>query len=112
MLTTAGDDPAKPIPVAIETPRGLLVAALRQTGRQIHAINPMAAARYRERHTVAREKSVRARRRDELANILRVDAHARQLLAADNELAQPASRAGSGGGNRLTNPWGHPLPAP
>jgi hypothetical protein len=57
MLTAAGDTPDTPIPVAIETPRGLLVAALRATGRAVYAINPMAVARYRDRHTVARSKS-------------------------------------------------------
>jgi hypothetical protein len=53
LLAQAGDNPEDPIPVAIETPRGLLVAALRTTGRPIFPINPMAVARYRERHTVA-----------------------------------------------------------
>ena len=34
-LAAAGDNAEAPIPVAIETPRGLLVAALRATGRPI-----------------------------------------------------------------------------
>ena len=33
LLAEAGDSTEDPIPVAIETPRGLLVAALRATGR-------------------------------------------------------------------------------
>jgi len=57
LLADSGDGPENPIPVAIETPRGLLVAALRGTGRPVFAINPMAVARYRERHSVARAKS-------------------------------------------------------
>lgn len=36
----------------METSRGLLVACLRATGRSVHAINPMAVARYRERRSV------------------------------------------------------------
>lgn len=40
MLADAGDSPENPIAVAIETPRGLLVAALRGTGRPVFAINP------------------------------------------------------------------------
>ena len=70
LLAAAGDNAQAPIPVAIETPRGLLVAALRATGRPVYAINPMAVARYRDRHTVARSKSDHA---DALvlANILR-----------------------------------------
>ena len=87
MLADAGDSEADPIPVAIETPRGLLVAALRAAGRRVYAINPMAVARYRERWTVARSKSDHA---DAvvLANILRTDAHAHRPLSADSELAQ------------------------
>jgi transposase len=87
LLADAGDTEDNPIPVAIETPRGLLVAALRATGRRVYAINPMAVARYRERWTVARSKSDHA---DAvvLANILRTDAHAHRPLPADSELAQ------------------------
>src|SRR5205085_4660789 len=38
LLAEAGDSAEEPIPVAIETSRGLLVAALRATGRPIYAI--------------------------------------------------------------------------
>src|SRR5262249_6933152 len=74
MLAAAGDTAGDPIAVAIETPRGLLVAALRAAGRPVYAINPLAVARYRDRHTVSRGKSDHA---DALvlANILRTDAH-------------------------------------
>ena len=54
LLAAAGDTPEQPVPVAIETPRGLLVSALRATQRQVYSINPLAVARYRERWTVAR----------------------------------------------------------
>jgi transposase len=87
MLAAAGDTPDAPIPVAIETPRGLLVAALRATGRPVYAINPMAVARYRDRHTVARSKSDHADAMI-LANILRTDAHVHRPLPADTELAR------------------------
>ena len=36
LLAEHGDDQAEPIPVAIETPRGLVVACLRRTGRQVY----------------------------------------------------------------------------
>jgi hypothetical protein len=52
LLAEYGDDQVEPIPVAIETPRGLVVACLRRTGRQVYAINPLSVARYRERHSV------------------------------------------------------------
>src|SRR3954451_13509815 len=38
--------------VGIETDRGLWVSALTASGYQVWAINPMAAARYRDRHHV------------------------------------------------------------
>ncbi|MBF6149612.1 IS110 family transposase [Nocardia nova] len=87
LLADAGDAEGHPIPVAIETPRGLMVAALRASGRPVFAINPMAVARYRERHSVARAKSDHADAMT-LANILRVDAHLRRVMPADSELAQ------------------------
>lgn len=87
MLAAAGDSREDPIPIAIETPRGLLVAALRASGRPVFAINPMAVARYRERSSVARAKSDHADAMT-LANILRVDAHLHRPLPADSELAQ------------------------
>jgi transposase len=87
LLAGHGDSAADPIPVAIETPRGLLTACLRATGRKVYPINPMAVARYRDRHSVAGRKSDHG---DAvvLANILRTDAHAHRPLPADTELAQ------------------------
>lgn len=87
LLAEHGDTPQTPIPVAIETSRGLLVAVLRSTGRPVYAINPMAAARYRERHAVSRKKSDHLDAMV-LANILRTDAEVHRALPADSELAQ------------------------
>lgn len=87
LLSEAGDLPDTPIPVAIETSRGLLVAALRETGRAVYAINPMAVARYRDRHSMARKKSDHVDAMT-LANILRTDAHAHRMLPADSDLAR------------------------
>ncbi|GLW58218.1 mini-circle putative transposase for IS117 [Kitasatospora phosalacinea] len=87
LLAEHGDSPDERIPVAIETSRGLLVASLRATGRPVYAVNPMAAARYRERHSVARKKSDHLDAMV-LANILRTDADAHRQLSADSELAQ------------------------
>ncbi|MFI7431899.1 IS110 family transposase [Micromonospora sp. NPDC049836] len=87
MLAAAGDTADEPIPVAIETPRGLLVAALRASGRRVYSINPMAVARYRERYSVSRKKSDHADAMV-LANILRTDIHAHRPLPADSELVQ------------------------
>jgi transposase len=87
LLAGHGDTPDAPVPVAIETPRGLLTACLRATGRQVYPINPMAVARYRDRHSIAGKKSDHG---DSvvLANVLRTDRHAHRPLPADSELAQ------------------------
>src|SRR3954447_15031317 len=87
LLAEHGDSPENPIPVAIETGRGLLVACLVATGRDVVVINPMAAARYRERTTVARSKSDAA---DALmlANVLRTDRHAHRPLPKDSDLVR------------------------
>ena len=87
LLADHGDNADDLIPVAIETPRGLLVACLRATGRQVYPVNPMAVARYRDRHSIAGKKSDHG---DAvvLANVLRTDLHAHRPLPADTELAQ------------------------
>ncbi|MGB7798627.1 MAG: IS110 family transposase [Pseudonocardiaceae bacterium] len=87
LLTEAGDGPDCPIPVAVETARGLLISCLRTTGRKVYSINPMAVARYRERHRVARAKSDHADAMA-LANILRTDADVHRPLPADSQLVQ------------------------
>ena len=87
LLADAGDDADAPIPVAIETSRGLLVACLRATGRQVFAINPMAVSRYRDRHSVAGKKSD-AGDALVLAHILRTDMHAHRALPADSDQAR------------------------
>jgi transposase len=87
LLAAHGDSVEDPVPVAIETPRGLLVACLRATGRKVYPVNPMAVARYRDRHSAAGRKSDKG---DALvlANILRTDLHAHRPLPAGSELAQ------------------------
>lgn len=84
MLAEAGDNPNDPIPVAIETPRGLLVAVLRASGRPVY---PMSVARYRERTSMSGKKSDHGDGVT-LANILRTDADQHRRLPADTELAQ------------------------
>jgi transposase len=87
LLAAHGDSASAPIPVAIETSRGLLVACLHATGRPVYAINPMAAARYRERHAVTRKKSDHLDA-TVLANILRTDRASFRTLPTDSELAK------------------------
>jgi transposase len=87
LLAEHGDSAEDPVPVAIETPRGLLVACLRATGRPVYPINPMAVARYRDRHSVTGKKSDHG---DSfvLASVLRTDMGMHRPLPADSELAQ------------------------
>jgi transposase len=87
LLAEAGDSAEHPIPVAIETDRGLWMAALRETGRAIYPINPLAASRYRARYAVSGAKSD-ATDAVLLANIIRTDPDAHRPLPADTELAQ------------------------
>ncbi|MEV6408668.1 IS110 family transposase [Streptomyces bobili] len=87
LLAEYGDTQDAPIPVAIETSRGLLVAVLRAGRRKVFAVNPMAAARYRDRHGASRKKSDPG---DALvlANILRTDMPMHRPLPADSDLAR------------------------
>jgi transposase len=87
MLAAAGDSVQEPIPVAIETPRGLLVAVLRASERPIYPINPLAVARYRERTSVSGKKSDHIDAMA-LANILRTDAHLHRMLPDDSAQAR------------------------
>ncbi|MFI6693498.1 IS110 family transposase [Streptomyces sp. NPDC050433] len=87
LMADHGDTAETPIPIAIETSRGLLVATLRAGNRQIFAINPMAASRYRDRHGVGRKKSDPG---DALvlANIIRTDVPMHRPLPDDSDVAQ------------------------
>jgi len=73
------------VAIAIETEKGLLVAALRAAGFTVYAINPRAVARYRERYGQAGGKSDPG---DAvvLADILRTDKHLHRALPAVSEL--------------------------
>jgi hypothetical protein len=79
-------DPADVV-IGIETPRGLMVQALRAAGYAIHAVNPMAASRYRDRHAVSKKKSDRGDAMM-LADLVRTDRHKHRQLGADSDLAE------------------------
>ncbi|SNT33923.1 Transposase [Actinacidiphila glaucinigra] len=87
LLADHGDTPQSPVPVAIETSHGLLVSCLRATGRPVYAINPLTAARYRDRYALTRKKSDHLDAKV-LANILRTDINEHRPLPTDSELAQ------------------------
>ena len=73
--------------VGIETDRGLWVTALAAAGYAVYGVNPLQAARYRERHSVSGAKSD-AGDAHVLADMVRTDAHQLRLIAADSPAVQ------------------------
>ena len=69
--------------VGIETDRGPWVSALIAAGYQVFAINPMSAARYRERHTTSGAKSDPGDAHV-LAEIVRLDREHHRPVAGDS----------------------------
>ena len=86
LIAMYADAPGEVV-VGIETDRGLLVGALVAAGYQVVAVNPLAASRYRERHTISRAKSDRADARM-LADLVRTDRHHHRRVAGDSGLAE------------------------
>ena len=80
------DEPAE-VAVGIETDRGLWVQSLVEAGYQVYAINPKAASRYRDRHTVSGAKSDPGDAKM-LAELVRTDRHNHRLVAGDSDLAE------------------------
>lgn len=78
-------EPAEVV-VGIEIDRGLLVDALAGAGYQVYAVNPLAASRYRDRHTTSGAKSD-ASDAKLLADLVRTDAHNHRPLAGDSDEA-------------------------
>jgi transposase len=85
-LARHADDPDQVV-IGIETDRGLWVTALVGAGYQVYAINPMAAARYRDRHHVSGAKSDAADAKL-LADLVRTDRHNHRRVAGDSADAE------------------------
>ena len=73
--------------VGIETDRGLWVTALVAAGYLVWAINPLAAARYRDRHHLSGAKSDAADAKL-LADLVRTDRHNHRQIAGDSPDAE------------------------
>jgi transposase len=73
--------------IGIETDRGPWVQALTAAGYTVFAINPLQAARYRERHGVAGAKSDRGDAHV-LAEIVRLDRAHHRPVAGDSAIAE------------------------
>ncbi len=73
--------------VGIEKDRGLIVTALLGAHYHVYAINPMSAARYRERHVTSGSKSDPGDAKV-LADLVRTDRHNHREAAGDSEGAE------------------------
>jgi len=73
--------------IGIETDRGLWVEALVAAGYQVYAINPLAVARYRDRHHVSGAKSDPSDAKL-LADLVRTDRHNHRPIAGDSAEAE------------------------
>ena len=82
LLARHAEEPEQVV-IGIETDRGLWVEALVAAGYQVYAINPLAAARYRDRHHVSGAKSD-AGDAKLLADLVRTDRHNHRRVAGDS----------------------------
>jgi len=83
------DGDAAGVAIGIETDRGLWVQALLAAGYAVFAVNPLQAARYRERHGVSGKKSD-AGDAHALADMVRTDSHQLRPAAGDSPQAEAA----------------------
>lgn len=83
------DPAAEPdqVVVGIETDRGPWVQALLAAGYTVYAVNPLQAARYRERHGVSGAKSDRGDAHV-LAELVRLDREHHRPIAGDSAIAE------------------------
>lgn len=86
LLAEHADEPDQVV-IGIETDRGLWVAALSAAGYQVYAVNPLAVARYRDRHHVSGAKSD-ASDAKLLADLVRTDRHNHRPIAGDSAAAE------------------------
>src|ERR1700759_2975162 len=86
LVAAHAEEPAQVV-IGIETDRGLWVEALSAAGYQVFAVNPLAVARYRDRHQVSGAKSD-AGDAKLLADLVRTDRHNHRPIAGDTQLAE------------------------
>jgi len=81
------DGDVNDVVVGIEKDRGLIVRALIAADYKVYAVNPLASARYRERHHVSGAKSDPGDAKV-LADLVRTDRHNHREVAGDSNLAE------------------------
>lgn len=88
VMASHAQTPAEVI-VGIETDRGLWVSALLAAGYKVYAVNPLAAARYRDRHHLSGAKSD-AGDAKLLADLVRTDRHNHRTSPATPPTPKPS----------------------
>ena len=86
LVAAHAEEPGQVV-IGIETDRGLWVEALSAAGYQVFAVNPLAVARYRDRHQVSGAKSD-AGDAKLLADLVRTDRHNHRPIAGDSPTAE------------------------
>ena len=86
MVGALTGDPTE-VAIGIELDRGLLVGALVGAGYEVHAVNPLAVSRYRDRLSPAGAKSDPGDARV-LAEVMRTDRHLHREVAGDSSEAE------------------------
>jgi Transposase/Transposase IS116/IS110/IS902 family len=86
LIAEHAEDPTQVV-IGIETDRGLWVDALTAAEYQVFAVNPLAVARYRDRHHVSGAKSD-ASDAKLLADLVRTDRHNHRPIAGDSDQAE------------------------
>jgi transposase len=86
LIASHAEEPGQVV-VGIETDRGLWIEALIAAGYQVYAVNPLAVARYRDRHHVSGAKSD-AGDAKLLADLVRTDRHNHRMVAGDSPDAE------------------------
>jgi transposase len=86
LVAAHAEEPSQVV-IGIETDRGLWVQALGAAGYQVYAVNPLAVARYRDRHQISGAKSD-AGDAKLLADLVRTDRHNHRPMAGDSAQAE------------------------
>src|SRR5271163_2025131 len=86
LIAGHAEEPSQVV-IGIETDRGLWVQALSAAGYQVYAVNPLAVARYRDRHQVSGAKSDVGDAKL-LADLVRTDRHNHRPMAGDSSEAE------------------------
>jgi hypothetical protein len=87
LVAEHADEDDEEVVVGIEIDRGLLVGSLVEAGYEVFAVNPMAVARYRDRHATSGAKSDTGDAKV-LADLVRTDRHNHRPVAGDSDLVE------------------------